>query len=143
MRASLVKVINNFMSRHLSLLLLLITLAGASCKPTHVAPSSLTGKLVVNGPCGNYVIQVLQGAPPPGRVTPLWKDPVSKMVYTNVFTVANRCSFPGSAITISKGDVFTFEWDVSTSSLVDCMICQIFVPTPPVENIVKNIQKIK
>jgi hypothetical protein len=130
------------MSRIISLLLVFCIAAGLSCQPTKVAPSSLTGKLVIDGPCGNYVIQVLQGNPPRGRVAASWKDTLSNMVYTNVFTVSNRCHFPDPGTTLSKGDVFTFEWDGNPPAN-NCMTCQIYVPTPAVENAVKNIQKIK
>jgi hypothetical protein len=130
------------MPRIISLLLFFCIAAGLSCQPTRVAPSSLTGKLVIDGPCGNYVIQVLQGTPGPGRVVASWKDTLSNTVYTNVFTVSNQCHFPGSGSVLNKGDVFTFEWDGNPPAN-NCMVCEIYVPTPPVHDAVKNIQKIK
>ena len=128
------------MSRILPLLLVLFIATGLSCKPTHLAPSSLTGKLVVDGPCGNYVIQVLQGKTEPGRIVGSWKDTLGNAVYTNVFTVQNICTFPEAGL--KKGDVFTFEWDIVYAE-PDCAVCQIYVPTPPVRNVLKNIQKVK
>ena len=106
----------------------------------HPSGNTLTGKLVVNGPCGNYVIAVLEGTIAPDKVVASWKQPGTDSVFTNVFTIANRCSFGGNHLV--QGDIFTFRID-STPPPEDCAVCLIYVPTPNVNNAVTDVQKLK
>ena len=95
---------------------------------------------MLNGACGNFVIQVLEGTIDPGKIVASWKNPQNDSVITNVFTVGNRCSFGGNNLV--QGDIFTFQLD-ATPPPQNCMLCLIYVPTPPVSNAVKNVQKLK
>jgi hypothetical protein len=107
---------------------------------TNPPGDTLKGKLVLNGPCGNYVIQVLEGNISPDKMVASWKQPQTDSVFTNVFTVANSCNFGGN--NLQQEDIFTFQLD-ATPAPQNCMLCMIYVPTPTVSNAVKNVQKLK
>jgi hypothetical protein len=115
------------------LLLLAIGLS-FQCKKNN-NPQVLTGKLVIAGPCANYVIQVLRGPIDSSRLVKRWTNPDNDSVYTNVFAVSNSCTFAGSGVT--KGQVFQFEFD-SNPPAQNCLRCDIAVSLPPVSNAVKN-----
>lgn len=122
------------------ILFLLMLCSGIMCQPEKVDPPTLTGKLVIEKACANYVIQVLQGSIDPTKLDPLWKDTISGITYINVFTVANRCTFPGG---FSEGDTLTFQLgDSSVPPSPVCDLCYVYYPTPPVSNSVKNVQKL-
>lgn len=113
--------------------------SGIMCQPEKINPTTLTGKLVLNRACANYVIQVLQGTIEPSKIDALWKNPDNDSTYINVFTVANRCTFPDS---LKEGDTISFEIDTNPPAQT-CAVCAISYPTPPVSNDVKNVQKAK
>ena len=119
------------------ILLLLMVGSGIMCQPEKVDPPTLTGKLVINGPCAHFVIQVLQGSIDPSKIDPLWKDSIHNINYVNVFTVGNRCTFPYN---LAEGDTITFQLDSDPPAQV-CDVCNIAWPTPPVSNPVKNVKK--
>jgi len=102
--------------------------------------NTLKGKLVLNGACGNYVIQVLEGTIDPGKIVASWKNPQTDSVFTNVFTAGNSCNFEGNNLV--QDDIFTFQLD-ATPPPQNCAHCLIYVPTPPVSNAIKNVQKVK
>jgi hypothetical protein len=122
------------------ILFLLMLCSGVMCQPERVDPPTLTGKLVIEKPCANFVIQVLEGSIDPGKLDPLWKDSVNDSTYINVFTVANRCSFPGN---FAEGDTLTFQLGDDGAPRPLCDLCYVFYPTPPVSNSVRNVQKLK
>ena len=102
------------------------------CTPSHERPG-LVGKLVINGPCGNYVVQIVSGDYDHSKVVPVWKDPATDTTYTNVFTVKNRCTFGGYGI--QKGQLFTFLMNDSVI-VQNGMVCKIYVAVPPLSNTV-------
>ena len=125
----------------IAVLFLLLAGTGFYCrreKPL-TAPATLTGKLITNGPCGNYVIQVLSGKVDPSRIVASWKPDPGDTTYTNVFKVANVCNFEGSSL--AKNDIFTFRMN-DTVIVNNCMVCEIYVPTPPIANTVDHVQKV-
>jgi len=124
----------------LPIIMLLFAGAGFNCQPSKIKPASLTGKLVINKPCGHYVIQVLSGDVDPGFLVKSWRDSITNTSYSNVFTVANSCNFTGSGL--SPNDVFTFKIN-DTSFVQNCMLCMIFYPTPVVSNTVSDIQLVR
>lgn len=99
----------------------------------------LKGKLVINGPCGSFVVQLLEGSMAPDKIAASWKYSQTDSVYTNVFTIENSCTFAGYRL--SKGDVFTFQLD-PLAPMEYCARCQIYAPTPREQNIVKNVKKV-
>jgi len=90
-------------------------------------------------PCGHYVIQVLSPDPDPRLVTATWKDSIADTVYTNVFTVSNACDFEGS--TLARNYKFTFRIN-DTIIVQNCMLCEVFHPTPPARNTVTHVQRV-
>lgn len=108
------------------------------CHPKRVYPDQLTGKLVINGACGNYVVQVVSGSIDPKRIVSSWTDPLSHVTYTNVFRVANSCTFGG----VAKDQLFTFTIP-DPAPVQNCFLCDIYVPTPPVSTPVANVQVLK
>src|ERR1700753_3348086 len=87
-----IKHLKNTMNR-LSLLpvLLAFLLLVAGCSPNGPTGQLLHGKLIMSTGCGNYMLQVTQGTLPSDKINSTWKDPLTGNVYTNVFTVLNRC----------------------------------------------------
>jgi len=120
------------------MILMLMLGSGIMCQPKQVSYPALKGKLVLNRACSNFVIQVLQGSIEPSKIEPLWKDTANDSTYINVFTVANRCTFPSG---LAEGDTIFFALDPNPQ-VQTCAICQIYYPTPPVMNDVMDVQKI-
>jgi hypothetical protein len=128
------------MKRKLFLLAVILFFAGAgfNCRPNvELPPGFIKGKLVVNGPCGNYVVQVVEGDIDPSRLLKTWTDSVRDTTYTNVFRVANACDFGGARLL--QNDIFQFKLN-DTVIVQNCMLCMIFYPTPAVSNTVSHIQ---
>ena len=126
-------------TRFLSMVFLLIAGAAFQCRPHVTKPTTLTGKLVINEPCGHYVIQVLSKDIDPRLVTASWKDSIGDILYTNVFTVSNACDFEGR--TLATNDNFSFRIN-DTVIVQNCMLCDIFYPTPPTRNVVTHVQRV-
>lgn len=123
----------------LFILFLFSALCCVQCKKTILSGKVLTGKLIINGPCEHYVIQLQKGTIDTANIESSWYDPSNDTTYQNVFTVANYCSFGNYGL--QKGDVFTFEIDPD-SPAQECPICYIFVATPSKQNAVINVQKV-
>jgi len=130
------------MKRSILLPIIFLLFAGTSfyCHPKKVNPDHLTGKLVINGACGQYVVQVVSGSIDPKRIASSWTDTFSHITYTNVFRVANSCTFGGEGV--AKDQLFTFTIP-DPGPVQDCFLCQIYVPTPPVSTPVTNVQVLK
>lgn len=120
-------------------LFLLASLFCVQCKKVPLPSPVLTGKLIINGPCGHYVIRLQKGTIDTANIESTWYDRDNDSTYSNVFTVANLCTFGNYGL--KKGDVFTFEIDPNPP-VQKCEICQIAVATPPKGNAVINIQKV-
>jgi hypothetical protein len=116
-------------------LLLVFTAAGIACRRQHLSSQRLVGKLVINGACGNYAVQVISGNIDPSRLLASWTD--GDTTYTNVFAVNNRCNF--GQYGLKQGESFSF---LLNDSLVvqTCMSCEIVVPVPDVSNTVTGVE---
>src|SRR5215208_312464 len=68
------------------------------------------GRLEIAGMCMNYTIKLLEGKIDTSKIAANWKDEVTGKSYSNVFALANPCSFPAS---IKQGDEFYFYIDTS------------------------------
>lgn len=125
------------------LVVLLFAGAGFNCRPSKVSPQPvlLTGKLVVNGPCGFYAVQVLSGNVDSSRLVKSWKYTSGDTTFSNVFMVSDACTFGGYGL--SKNDEFTFEMN-DTTIVQNCMLCMIaWPPTPAISNTVSKVQLVK
>jgi hypothetical protein len=122
-------------------ILLLLAGAGFHCKPYRIPPSTLlTGKLVIDGPCGNYVIQVLSGNVDSAKILASWKDSIRDTTYSNVFTASNICTV--RSYSLVKNDIFTFRMTDSIP-VHDCPICLIAIPMPGIFDEITDVQKIQ
>ena len=92
----------------------------------------IRGKLVVKGPCAQYVIQVLSGDPGNASIAANWLDPETNTNYTNVFTVKNYCYFPS----VNQGDEFNFYF-IRQEKPMECIVCMAARATPLENNEVK------
>ena len=84
------------------------------------------GKLVLQGICMNYVIEILEGSVDTKLYEQIWVNPNTNITYQNVFGLGSICSFPSS---IQQGDEFYFT--ISKNSLPQtCAQCQAYSPIP-------------
>lgn len=120
--------------------LLLFAGAGFNCRPSNPTSSELLGKLVVNAPCGHFVVQVLGGDADPSRLVKSWKDSVRDTTYTNVFAVANACHFDGAGFPANS--IFRFRMN-DTVIVNNCMLCMIAYPAPAISNTVSHVQLVE
>ena len=123
-----------------SFLLLAICLCNIHCEKNSSLGPVLTGKLIVNGPCSHYVIQLEKGTIDSEHITATWLDHDNDSIYNNVFTVANYCTFGNYGL--QKGDVITFQVDPNPPAQT-CAICLIAVDVPPKLNAVVNVKRVK
>ena len=130
----------------LPVLLLPLLLFSVGCikdtdKPIFITDPPMTsyiaGRLVINAACSHYVVKVLSPVDT-SKITARWKDPQTDVVYDSVFTVANTCSFDSSHVLV--GDTILFLLDANPP-LQSCAVCQIYYPTPPKSNALKNLHK--
>ena len=83
------------------------------------------GRLEIAGICMNYTIKLLEGEIDTSKITANWKDEVAGKSYTNVFALANPCTFP---VSIKQGDEFYFYIDTSAGK--GCITCMAYYPKP-------------
>ncbi|HVZ55482.1 MAG TPA: hypothetical protein VG870_02390 [Chitinophagaceae bacterium] len=110
------------------------------CKKSPPGGPVFTGRLIVNGPCDHYAIQLIRGSLDTARVEAVWHDPDNDSTYTQAFSVFNYCTF--GSLGLARGDTFTFQLDPHPLAQT-CPICQIAVAVPTKQNAVINVQKIK
>ncbi|MBL6677820.1 MAG: hypothetical protein ISQ43_03150 [Flavobacteriaceae bacterium] len=83
------------------------------------------GKLVKQGICMNYVIEVLDDDFPQELIERIWVDEFSKIEYQNVFSLESVCDFPD---TVKEGDSFKF---ILGNTYTDfCAVCEAYTPVP-------------
>ncbi len=116
-------------------LMALIFLPGFQCKK-EIDDTKLSGcikgRLVVKGPCGQFVIQVLSGDPGNAAIAANWLDPETNINYNNVFTVKNYCYFPS----LTPGEEFFFYF-IEQIKVMECIVCMAARATPAEGNEVK------
>jgi len=94
------------------------------------------GRLEIKGLCSNYTIKILDGAMDTSGKMTNWIDENTGKTYTDVFALANPCSFPPG---IDEGDEFYFI--VSTAKDKGCNICMAYYPVPPKRVSISVLQK--
>ncbi|HEY4148694.1 MAG TPA: hypothetical protein VGM41_07190, partial [Chitinophagaceae bacterium] len=112
------------------------------CGPSGSASQLLHGKLIMSTGCGNYMLQVTQGTLPSDKINSTWKDPLTGIVYTNVFTVLNRCVLNDTAFHFDAE--FSFRVVDTAPDSSQCNIeCIWYRPSPPAGNFITDVQKLK
>jgi len=116
--------------------LLLFLMFGLSCHRNMVpAPAAVAlasncfkARMEIKGMCMNYVIKVLDGDISKLNLEREWKDETDGKVYSNVFALGSRCSFPD----IAEGGEFFF----SLTGVEDagCNVCLAYRPVPAAKN---------
>lgn len=86
---------------------------------------SFSGKLVVQGVCMNYVIQVNDADFPQDLIEKRWTYESTQTQYENVFALKSVCDFPEN---IKEGDSFNFIIDNEKTN--QCMVCLAYSPVP-------------
>lgn len=130
---------NRLIRRSVYLSLLLLT--GLRCKRDQVTSTVYTGKLVVQGACDHFIVQVLNNPLPDSSiVVKSWTDSQTDSSFTNVFKVANVCTF--AAAHISVGQVFTFTLDNNPPPQT-CYTCDVILfADPTVSNSITDIKPV-
>lgn len=102
-----------------------MTLSNTECNNNKYSSKKFRGRLAIKGICYNYTIKLLKGTIDTSVISTEWKDPYTQKIHTNVFALADPCTFP---VSINEGDEFDFELDISDSS--PCIVCEAYYPTP-------------
>ncbi len=84
-----------------------------------------TGKLVIQGICMNYVIQVNATDFPQELIEKNWTHEFSGVEYENVFALESVCDFPEN---IKEGDSFNFM--IGNKNEDGCAVCYAYSPVP-------------
>ena len=84
------------------------------------------GKLVLQGICMNYVIQIIEGSVNPTLYEQSWVNPFTNTTYQNVFGLASICTFPSN---IKEGDEFYFTIPKNPVAQT-CAQCKAYSPIP-------------
>ena len=108
-------------------LLTILFLLNLTCNKSDVASvNCVKAKLVLQGICMNYVIQIVEGNVDPSLYEATWVNPMSNVTYQNVFGLASICTFPS---TIKEGDEFYFNIPKNPVTQT-CPQCKAYSPTP-------------
>ncbi len=118
----------------------LVSLISLRCHKSTPASTVLTGKLIVNGSCEHYAVQLLKGTIDTANIEASWHDTDNDSTYTNAFAVFNYCTFGSAGLQL--GDVFTFEVDPNPMAQT-CPICFSGVAVPSKQVAVMNVHKVK
>ena len=119
--------------------MLALLLTGLSfCRKTHTNGPVLTGRLIINGPCEHYAVQLLSGTMDTTMYVSSWYDSDNDSTYANAFTVTSYCAF--AAIGLQVGDTLSFQIDPHPLTQT-CPICWIGVSVPPRGAFINNVQK--
>ncbi len=119
--------------------LLMISLGSLQCKKNTPSRQVLTGKLIVNGPCDHYAIQLLNGSIDTANIEASWYDSDNGVTYPNAFSASNYCSFGNNGLKV--GDTFSFQIDPNPM-VQTCPVCMTAVAVPTKQNSVINVHKL-
>ena len=84
-----------------------------------------TGKLVIQGICMNYVIQVNDTDFPQELIEKNWTYEASGVAYENVFALESVCNFPED---VKEGDSFNFM--IGNKNKDGCTVCLAYSQVP-------------
>jgi len=86
----------------------------------------IKGKLIIVGPCAQYVVQVISGDVKSASIAASWLDPETSITYTNVFKVDNYCDNLPRVV----GEEFYFYFIKKKVKNMSCIVCQAARATP-------------
>ena len=86
-----------------------------------------TGKLVIQGVCMNYVIQVNDTDFPQELIEKNWIYEASGVAYENVFALESVCDFPED---VKEGDSFNFMVGNKNKNEDGCTVCLAYSQVP-------------
>ena len=86
-----------------------------------------TGKLVIQGICMNYVIQVNDTDFPQKLIEKNWIYEASGVAYENVFALESVCDFPED---VKEGDSFNFMIGNKNKNEDGCIVCLAYSQVP-------------
>ena len=86
-----------------------------------------TGKLVIQGICMNYVIQVNDTDFPQELIEKNWTYEASGVAYENVFALESVCDFPED---VKEGDSFNFMIGNKNKNEDGCTVCLAYSQVP-------------
>ena len=86
-----------------------------------------TGKLVIQGICMNYVIQVNDTDFPQELIEKNWTYEASGIAYENVFALESVCDFPED---VKEGDSFNFMIGNKNKNEDGCTVCLAYSQVP-------------
>ncbi len=111
----------------LKLSVFVIVLSFFSCKKSEPPiVKCLKGKLVLQGICMNYVIEITEGSIDTTLYETKWTNPMNGVEFKNVFALGSICTFPPN---IKEGDSFYFKVLKSRPDAT-CVNCKAYSPTP-------------
>lgn len=121
--------------------IVMVTGLFVACKSTKGPgkQEELTGQLVISELCNHYVVRLESGSVDTTKIATAWQDEKRNTTFSNVFSVASRCSFAQAGI--KEGDVFTFEVSPQPTE-ENCMQCMAYYPIPERSLYIRNIKKI-
>jgi hypothetical protein len=108
-------------------LLILTLLLNMACeKSSSTSVECFKGKLVLQGICMNYVIEIIEGNVDKSLYESSWQNPITSKTYQNVFGLSSICTFPS---TIKEGDEFYFSIPKNPAAQT-CARCEAYSPIP-------------
>jgi hypothetical protein len=109
----------------IAFILWLLLLSCSTDKSESLKNDSFSGKLVVQGICMNYVIQVNDADFPQDLIEKKWIYEATQEQYENVFALESVCDFPEG---IKEGDSFHFIIDNEKTN--ECAVCLAYSQVP-------------
>jgi hypothetical protein len=131
--------LNTSMTIRVFLTLALIAVMLVQCTKNTSGGQVLTGRLIVNGPCEHFAVQLLSGTMDTTMYVSSWHDIDNDSTYANAFYIKNYCTF--AAIRLQVGDSISFQIDPHPITQT-CPICFIGVSVPPKGAYINNVQKL-
>ncbi|HVG14908.1 MAG TPA: hypothetical protein VM935_08105 [Chitinophagaceae bacterium] len=116
--------------------LLSMVLQVSDCKSPGKLSTCYKGRLEIKGLCSNYTIKILEGNMDTALKMKSWVDDQTGKTHTDVFALANPCSFPDD---IEEGDEFYFA--ISTGKEEKCNVCMAYYPVPQKRVSISVLQK--
>jgi hypothetical protein len=117
-------------------IIFLLTVSAKDCNEKKETGKLYKARLEIKAMCMNYTIKLLEGNISPAKINSTWTNETTGKSYTNVFGLANPCSFP---VSINEGDEFYFVLDSSKTK--PCAVCMLYYPVPEKKLSIRIVNK--